>query len=463
MNELIHTSATALARAIRAKEVSAAEVVQAYIQRIEAVNPQLNAVVQLRAEAAQAEARAADAALARGQIIGPLHGVPMTIKDSLDTAGVITTGGTKGRATFVPAQDATVVARLRAAGAILLGKTNTPELTLAGETDNLIYGRTNNPYDLARTPGGSSGGAAAIVAAGGAPFDIGSDTAASIRWPAHCCGIAGIKPTAGRVPRTGHIIPFGLGARDMLTQNGPMARFVEDLSLILPIICGPDWQDPAIIPMPLGDPAAVELKQLRVAVHTDNGILPPTASIRDAVRTAAQALADAGVAVGEVCPRALERVHALSAALAAADGRAWVQRLLANAGTTEVHPWLAANISQSQDMSVAAFTELLEDIDQFRSEMLAFMEHYDVILSPVNALPALPHDTWREAFGKGAFSYTQAYNLTGWPGAVVRGGTSPEGVPIGVQVVAHPWREDVALAVGQYLEGVLGGWQRPPL
>src|SRR5262245_36613031 len=236
MNELIYGSASALACAIRAKEVSAAEVVQAYIQRIEAVNPQLNAVVQLRAEAAQAEARAADAALARGQIIGPLHGVPMTIKDSLDTAGVITTGGTKGRAAFVPAQDATVVARLRAAGAILLGKTNTPELTLAGETDNLIYGRTNNPYDLSRTPGGSSGGAAAIVAAGGAPFDIGSDTAASIRWPAHCCGIAGIKPTAGRVPRTGHIIPFGLGARDMLTQNGPMARFVEDLSLILPII-----------------------------------------------------------------------------------------------------------------------------------------------------------------------------------------------------------------------------------
>jgi amidase len=301
------------------------------------------------------------------------------------------------------------------------------------------------------------------VAAGGAPFDIGSDTAGSIRWPAHCCGIAGIKPTAGRVPRTGHIIPFGLGARDLLTQNGPMARFVEDLRLILPIICGPDWQDPAIVPMPLGDPAAVELTRLRAAVHTDNGIVTPTPAIQDAVRRAAQALTDAGMAVEDACPRALARAHTLAAALATADGRAWVQRLLANAGTTEVHPWLAANLSQAQGMSVAEFTALLEEIDQFRSEMLAFMAHYDVMLCPVNALPALPHGTSRDAFRQGALSYTQAYNVTGWPGAVVRGGTSPEGLPIGVQIVARPWREDVALAVAQYLEGALGGWQRPLL
>lgn len=320
MHEVTYASATALARAIRAKEVSAVEVIQASLQRIAEVNPALNAVVQLCAEAAQAQARAADVALAREQLLGPLHGVPMTIKDSLDTAGVITTGGTQGRATFVPAQDAPVVARLRTAGAILLGKTNTPELTLAGETDNVLYGRTNNPYDLSRTPGGSSGGAAAIVAAGGAPFDIGSDTAASIRWPAHCGGIAGLKPTAGRVPWTGHIIPFGLGARDLLTQNGPMTRFVEDLSLILPIICGPDGQDPAIIPMPLGDPAMGELTQLRVAVHTDNGIVTPTVAIQDAVRRAAQALTDAGVAVDEAYPQALGRAHTLAAARAAADG-----------------------------------------------------------------------------------------------------------------------------------------------
>jgi amidase len=165
--------------------------------------------------------------------------------------------------------------------------------------------------------------------------------------------------------------------------------------------------------MPLGDPAAVELTRLRVAVHTDNGIVTPTAAIQDAVRRAAQALTDAGVAVEEAYPRALARAHTLAAALAAADGRAWVQRLLAKAGTTEVHPWLVSNLAPAQSMSVADFTALLEDIDQFRSAMLAFMEHYEVILCPVNAVPALPHGTWREAFRQGAFSYTQAYNLTG--------------------------------------------------
>jgi amidase len=244
-----------------------------------------------------------------------------------------------------------------------------------------------------------------------------------------------------------------------LTQNGPMARFVEDLNLILPIICGPDWQDPAIVPVPLGDPAAVEITRLRAAVHTDNGIVTPTAAIQNVVRRAAQALIDVGIAVEEACPRALERSHTLAAALAAADGRAWVQRLLANAGTTEVHPWLATTIAQGQGMSVAEFTALLEEVARFRSETLAFMEHYDVILCPVTAVPALPHGTGQNAFRQGAFSYTQAYNLTGWPGAAVRGGTSPEGLPLGVQIVARPWRE----AVAQYLEGALGGWQRPPL
>ena len=198
-------------------------------------------------------------------------------------------------------------------------------------------------------------------------------------------------------------------------------------------------------------------------MHTTNGVLAPTAAIQDTVRRAAQALTDIGVVVEEACPQALERFHRLASALAAADGRAWVRRLLAQAGTTEVHPWLAANLVQAESLPVAEFTKLLEDLDQFRSAMLAFMAHYEVMLCPVNALPALPHGTWREAFRQGAASYTQAYNLTGWPGAVVRGGTSPEGLPIGVQIVARPRQEDVALAVAQYLEEALGGWQCPPL
>ena len=194
MSELIYASATAVAKAIRTKEVSSEEVVKAYVQRIKDVNPQLNAVVRLDAEGALVEARRSDEELAKGDLRGPLHGVPMTIKDALDTAGVISSGGTQGRSSFVPEQDATVVARLRAAGAILLGKTNTPELTLGFETVNLVYGRTNNPYDVSRTCGGSSGGAAAIIAAGGIPFDIGSDTGGSIRLPSHVCGTAGIRP-----------------------------------------------------------------------------------------------------------------------------------------------------------------------------------------------------------------------------------------------------------------------------
>jgi amidase len=458
MDDVIYASATDLARAIRAKAISSAEVVQVYLQRIEAVNPHLNAVVQLRAEASLAEARAADAALARGQVLGPLHGVPMTIKDSLDTAGVITTGGTTGRASFVPAQDATVVARLRQAGAILLGKTNTPELTLWGETDNLVYGRTNNPYDLTRTPGGSSGGAAAIIAAGGSPLDIGSDTRGSIRLPAHFNGIAGIKPTSGRVPRTGHIIPWGLGAVDALTQLGPLARSVEDLGLILPIIAGVDWCDPAIVPMPLGDPQAVSLQGLRVARYTDNGLLAPTSETVAAVQRAATALTEAGAHVHDDRPPLLERAEALYNALSDADGRAWVRRLLQQAGTTAVHPRLQQRLEEARPLPVGDFTALLEEVDRCRSALLTFLHAYDLILCPVCSFPAPPHGTTLSIP-----SYTGVYNLTGWPGAVARGGTSPEGLPIGVQLVARPWREDVALAVAQYLEGALGGWQRPPL
>ena len=241
MEDLIFSSTKTIARAIQDREISSEEIVRACIERIEEVNPSLNAVVAMDAEKAVQDAKTLDRELAGGKARGPLHGVPMTIKDNLDTAGMVTTGGTKGRAGFVPDQDATVVKRLREAGAILIGKTNTPELTLAFETDNLVYGRTNNPYDPARTCGGSSGGAAAIIAAGGIPFDIGSDTGGSIRLPSHFCGIAGIRPTSGMVPRTGHILPPG-GATDKWTQLGPMARYVEDLSLILPIIVGVDWQ-----------------------------------------------------------------------------------------------------------------------------------------------------------------------------------------------------------------------------
>jgi amidase len=461
MDDLIFASATRLARAIRNKEVSSQEVVDACLARIEAVNPRLNAVVQVRAEAALAEARAADAALARGEVKGALHGVPVTVKDSLDTDGVISTGGTKGRQSYTPARDATAVARLRAAGAVLLGTSNTPELTLSIETDNLIYGRTNNPYDPSRTPGGSSGGAAAIVAAGGSPLELGSDTGGSIRQPAHFCGVAGLKPTSGRVPRTGHIVSYDVGAMDMLTQIGPIARFVEDLALALPLIAGPDWHDPGVVPMPPGDPQAVELKGVRAAFYTDNGVVTPTPEIVDTVRSAAAALSDAGVSVLEDHPVEVETTSDMWMQLAVADGAAWIRRLLEEAGTVEPHPVLRKRFLEREAIPSAEFSALLTRWDRVRSAMLSFMERYDLIVCPANAYPAMPHE---KVYDQGiGWTYTRVYNLTGWPAAVVRGGTSSEGLPIGVQIVARPWREDIVLAAAAHLESELGGWQRPPL
>jgi len=463
MSEIIYQSAKSIAQDIRDKKVSATEVLKAHLARIEVVNPALNAVVQLATDRARSEAKKADESLARGESLGPLHGVPFTLKDSIDTEGIITTGGTLGRANFVPDQDATVAARLRDAGAILMGKTNTPELTLAGETNNLVYGQTNNPFDVTRTTGGSSGGAGAIVATGGAPFDIGSDTGGSVRYPTHFCGIAGIKPNSGRVPRTGHIVPYGMGAVDSLTQNGPMARFVEDLSLLLPIISGPDWKDPYIVPMPLGDPASVNIAGLRVCVYTDNGIRTPTPETIAAVSAAAKALSDAGLAVTQDLPKVIAENPDISSNLSGSDGRAWTRRLLAKYGTTEMHPWLERRMAKATEVSGGEYSAMLEQVDAFRSDMLSFMENYDVIICPVAAFPALPHEASLEEENVPGLSYTGTYNITGWPAAVIRGGTSPDGLPIGVQVVSRPWREDVALAVSQHLETALGGWQKPPM
>jgi amidase len=453
MDRLIYGSATKLAKAIRAKEISSREAVDAYLKRIDEVNPKLNAVVQISQEKAYDQALKADETLAHGDILGPLHGVPMTLKDSFDSEGIVSTGGTMGRNAFVPFQDASVMTRLYAAGAILLGKTNTPEFTLSYETHNLIYGQTNNPYELGYTPGGSSGGAAAIVAAGGSALDIGSDYGGSLRYPAHCCGITTIKPTSGRVPRTGHILPFG-GVLDSFQQIGPMARYVEDLNLVLPLISGPDWIDPSIVPMPFGDPNAVDIKKLRIALHTDNGIISPSAETANAVREAATLLDCEGAKVEEIQPNGIEQSYEIMMGLLSADGGASARRLLKDAGTIEhTLKWLEF----VQPIDATQFDALIMKWYKFRSAMLYFFKDFDVILCPVNAFPALPHGSVKGNLM--AFSYSMTYNLTGWPASVVRGGTSPDGLPVGLQIVAQPWREEVSLAVAGYLEKALGGFQ----
>lgn len=462
MDNLIFTSASELAQAIRDHKISSQELVKAYLARIEGVNPAINAVVQLRAEAALEEARTYDAALAKGEIKGPLHGLPMTVKDSLETAGIISTAGTSGRATFVPARDAAPVARMKAAGAIVLGKTNLPELLLGFESDNLVYGRTNNPYDLSRTCGGSSGGEAASQAAGCSAIGLGSDTGGSIRIPAHFCGVASIKPTSGRVARTGQFPPYG-GMTDRMSQVGILARRVEDLILALPLISGMDWVDQSVVPMPLGDPNAVELKGLRVAFHTDNGIATPTSETISAVQASAKTLEEAGAAVEEKAPPALDQVLEIALTLLNPDGGARIQTALQAIGTRQASPLLQRFLELRQRqtaLSASDLVSLMSRWDAFRSAMIGFMAAYDVIICPACSVPAMPHGTTLD--NSAAFSYVMTYNLTGWPVVVVRAGTSPEGLPIGVQVVARPWREDVALAVARNIETALGGWQ-PPL
>ena len=441
MNDLIYASAADLAAAIRAKQVSSAEVVGAYLQRIEAVNPRLNALVQVAADSARPQAQAADAWLARGQRVGPLHGVPFTAKDVFETAGVISAAGLEERAGFVPERDAVVVARLKAAGAILLGKTNCPPGGGGGWTDNPVYGRTHNPYDLGRTPGGSSGGEAAAIAAGQSPLGLGSDSGGSIRVPAHFCGVAGLKPTSGRVPNTGTFNHPG-GLSDYRTQIGPMARYVRDLALVFPLIAGEDSQDSGVIPMPLGDlesgasPAPTDqagtrpAPRLRVAFYADDGQATPTPEIAAAVQRAALALAEAGLSVEEAQPACLPQSREIS------------ERY-----------WAMSELSGEQ------VEQLLLDWDGFRSVMLGFMAAYDLIVCPADYRPASRHD---EEAGQ-RFNYTLPFSLTGWPCVVVRAGTSPEGLPLGVQIVARAWREDVALAAAQQVEVALGGWQPPPI
>lgn len=448
-----------LARLIRTKSVSCKEIVQAHLNRIEQVNPRLNAVVQLRAQAALLEAEQADIALAHGQSIGPLHGIPMTIKDSFDCRDLISSAGTLGRAKFVPTEDAIVVARLRKAGAILLGKSNTPELTIAYETDNLVYGRTANPHNTWLSAGGSSGGAAAIIAAGGASFDIGSDTGGSIRLPAHFCGIAGLKPTQGRVPRTGHIIS-ALGFLQALTHVGPLARTVDDLALLLPIIAGPDGCDPHTVDITLPVPSKVEISTLRIAFYSAIGEVQAHPEITEKIEQAAIALEETGARVAPAAPACLPNAYELYYQLFHADGNAWVRELLTTAGTDRNHPFLDwAHQTRSTAKSGRAFAALLARWDHFRAEMLAFMRQHDVILCPVHSHPAFVHGSSKKPPYRAGFAFTIVYNLTGWPAAVVCIGKTTEGEPIGIQIVAAPWREDLVLAAAGYLESVFGGWR----
>jgi amidase len=434
VEDLTALPAHRLARMLRARELSAAELLAAQLDRMDSVNPRLNAVVRLAPDAMD-RARQADQALARGEPPGPLHGVPFTAKDNFETEGVVTAVGVPERAAVVPAADATAVARLRAAGGILLGKTNCPPWGGGLETTNPLDGRTVNPYDPARTPGGSSGGEAAAVAAALSPCGIGTDSGGSLRVPAHFCGVATLKPTNGLVPVTGVVDDEGpIGAlSDPRTQPGPLARSVEDLRLLLGVLAGPDARDAGVAPVPLGDPAAVRVEGLRVALHAGPGSPGPTTETSATVAAAAAALAGAGAAVEEARPPG--------------DGHAL---------TVEVWRSYGPGVG-SQDLY-----RLLRRWDRYRAELGAWMTGWDAILTPVYDCPAPPHGATETPELRDAVRWTTPWSMAGWPCAVVRCGTSAEGLPIGVQVVAPAWRDDLALALAARLEAALGGWRPPP-
>jgi amidase len=432
---LTHLSASQLLDRLRRRELSAVEVVDAHLARIAAVNPALNAVVQLTADAARADAQQADAAAARGEWRGPLHGLPFTVKDWIETQGVICAAGYEARRHYTPVADATVVARMRAAGAILLGKTNVT-------VENPVYGRTNNPYNLAYSPAGSSSGEAAIIAAGGSPLGLGSDSGGSIREPAAKCGIAGLKPTTGRVPLTGHF-PRINAMNDPRTVIGPLARRVEDLALVLPVIQGMDWRDASVVPMPLADWRGVDLRGLRGVFYTHHQDAAPPAEVVDATRAAARALAAAGVAMEERLPPMVDLSYKIT--------RDYWSR-------PEPESWDEWDAGEETSLTSLEVEQHLFLWEQFRRALIAFMAEVDVILTPAAEMPARPHG----ASDSGRIPYTLTYSLTGYPAAVVRAGTAADGMPIGVQVVARPWRDDVALAGAYAVQQALGGWQ-PPL
>jgi Asp-tRNA(Asn)/Glu-tRNA(Gln) amidotransferase A subunit family amidase len=469
MSDLCVLPAVSLARRIREKKISPVEVADAHLARIDKLNPKLNAYVHVDAERVRREARAAENAVMSGETLGPLHGVPISIKSCVEVAGYRCEAGTRLRQGFIAAQDAPVVARLRAAGAIVLGVTNTPELLMAWETDNLLYGRTNNPWDLSRTPGGSSGGEAAAIATGMSAGGVGSDGGGSIRVPAHFSGICGLKPTPGRIPCTGHFPPSG-GPFSLIGVVGPMARTVADLGALFAVMQGPDDGDSCAAPVPVRSPTYDEAKQLRIGYFEDDGRTPVTPEIRIAVRTAAEALRRVGFQIEPFRPEGLEEAR-----------QVWKMFFVKVAGML-IHPMCQGRESDRSPI-LRQFLEWSDDEpeltgesllhawiqrDVSRGKFLAQMREYPILLCPAAAIPAFRHGerSWiidgQTVSYLDAWSYTEWFNLLGNPAAVVPVGHSEEGLPIGVQIVGKPWEEEQVLAVAAALERECGAWQAPP-
>jgi aspartyl-tRNA(Asn)/glutamyl-tRNA(Gln) amidotransferase subunit A len=454
-DDLCRLDATALAARIRDKEVSPVEVLRAHEDRIGRLNPLLNAIVTSAPDAAE-RARAAEAAVMRGERLGPLHGVPFTMKDAFETAGLRTACGSRLLAHHVPATDATVVTRMRAAGGVMLGKTNVPEFCLWGETSNLVFGRTVNPWNRERTCGGSSGGEAAAIAAGCSPIGVGSDVGGSIRLPAHYCGIVGFKPSHGRVSTAGYL-PATLFR---FNHAGPMARTVRDVALGTHVLAGPDGRDPYCLAVPAPEVAAslAAPGPLRVGWIAARGFGPVHEEIVTTVARAAAALQDAGCHVEATSVPALERIdaHALTVVLFGAEGAPYFDALIGDR-RDELHPFLRRRLD-TRITSLSDYVAAEHEVDRLRQGLVDYFTRFDVLLCPTGTVPAHGHDATEHVIAgqtvvaRHALRATLPFDLTGSPALSVPFAWSAEGLPLGVQVVGRHLDDVTVLRVGALLE-----------
>jgi Asp-tRNA(Asn)/Glu-tRNA(Gln) amidotransferase A subunit family amidase len=468
MSPLFHSSIARLTAGIRSKKISPVEVVDTVLERAADCEAQLNSFVHLDSQNAREQARSAEAAVLRGDALGQLHGLPITIKSCLDIAGWPCPAGSTLRKDYVPQCDAPLAARLKAAGAIILGNTNAPEFLMAYETNNLLTGKTSNPWDLERTAGGSSGGEAAAIASGCSMGGVGSDGGGSIRVPAHFSGICGLKPTPGRIPSAGHFPPSG-GAFSWIGVVGPMARTIADVCELFEVLAGPDPGDALSAPVPLRTIERGHLKGTRIGVLESDALGKVTPETQSTVQRAAELLAAQGFIVEPLRLKGLDRAIDLWWFFFGPTIAHLLEPLVAGQ-EDQVSPMLREYLSCAEAESPPTLDQFLaasSERDIVRAEILHQMKDVPVLLSPVSAAPAFRHGegNWRsgaEHCYRDTMRHSQWLNLTGFPGASVPLGSSPEGLPIGVQVIGRPYEEELVLAVAERIEEARGPWQPPP-
>lgn len=471
MSDLLTQPAVDLLALLATKKLSALELAERHIERIEQLNPQLNALVDFDPDRVRQQARALDNL---PQPVGPLHGLPLTIKSSIAVAGHLCETGSlrnKGRR---PTEDAETVKRLRNAGALILGTTNCPEFLMAYETDNRLYGRTSNPWDLTRTTGGSSGGESAAIAAGLSAGGLGSDGGGSVREPAHFTGICAMKPTPGRIPTAGHL-PDNTGPFALLGTVGPMARTMADVTLLFRTLSGALDIDPIAAPVPFQSLSTEALKQIRIGYFEDDGLVPVTAETRQAVQDAVHSLRRHGFHVEPFRPQSLERARKLWYTFFVRCG-ALLLEPLARGRESDLSPTFLDFLSIAHAQPPLAADELLTawcETDLVRSHLLAEMRDFPILLSPVCSIPAFRHGernwTLHDASGAqhqvaylDAMRFTQWFNLLGSPAAVVPISRSSEGLPIGLQLAGRPYADEQVLAIATVLEQDFG-YTAPPM